>query len=108
MATACNAGSHTSGFVFVGSIWHANVAKSVRMSTSTTPTGPQMNPTQDSLIPENTSDKESTDNPWLDPTEESAKTNDSTLSDYAAFILVGPGLLSFILFQTVLLERIFT
>ena len=57
-----------------------------------------MNPTQDSLIPENTSDKESTDNPWLDPTEESTKNSDSTLSDYAAFILVGPGLLSFILF----------
>ena len=67
-----------------------------------------MNPTQDSLIPENTSDKESTDNPWLDPTEENAKNSDSTLSDYAAFIVVGPGLLSFILFQTVLFERMFT
>jgi len=78
------------------------------MSTSTTPAGPQMNPTQDSLIQGNTSDKEPTDDPWLDPTEESAKTNDSTLSDYAAFILVGPGLLSFILFKTVLFERMFT
>ena len=67
-----------------------------------------MNPTQDSPIHENTSDKESTDNGWLGPAEESAKTNDSTLNDYAAFILVGPGLLSFILFKTVLFERMFT
>ena len=46
--------------------------------------------------------------PWLDPIEESSKKLDSTLSDYAAFILVGPGLLSFILFKTVLFERMFT
>jgi hypothetical protein len=34
VVTAFNASSHASGFVFVGSIWHANVAKSVRMTTN--------------------------------------------------------------------------